>query len=41
MRVAEIAGQAVGALIVGDARAYAPAVDRVELYILLLLSSRR
>jgi hypothetical protein len=39
--VAEIGEEPVGALVVGDAPEYAPAVDPPELYIELLLTSRR
>jgi GNAT superfamily N-acetyltransferase len=39
--VAELGEEPVGALVVGEAPEYAPAVDRPELYIELLLTSRR
>jgi GNAT superfamily N-acetyltransferase len=40
LRVAELDGQPVGALVVGSAPGYAPPIDSSELYILLLLTSR-
>ena len=41
LRVAELDGEAVGALVVGGRPAHVPPVDRPELYIELLLTSRR
>jgi ribosomal protein S18 acetylase RimI-like enzyme len=42
LRIAELDGQPAGALIVGDAPPpHVPAIDRPELYIQLLLTSRR
>lgn len=41
LRIAELHGQPAGALAIGDAPAYAPPVGSPELYILLLLTSRR
>jgi len=41
LRVAELDDQPVGVLVVGDAPHHVPAIDRPELYIELLLSSRR
>jgi GNAT superfamily N-acetyltransferase len=41
LRIAERHGHAAGALAVGDAPAYAPPAASSELYILLLLTSRR
>jgi GNAT superfamily N-acetyltransferase len=39
--IAEIGREPVGALVVGDAPEYAPAIERPELYIELLLTARR
>jgi GNAT superfamily N-acetyltransferase len=39
--IAEIGEEPVGALVVGEAPEYAPAIDRPELYIELLLTRRR
>lgn len=41
LRVAELEGKPIGAVVVGSAPAYASPIDRPELYILLLLTSRR
>jgi GNAT superfamily N-acetyltransferase len=41
LSVAELDGEPVGALVVGDAPAYVPPPDRPELYVNLLLTSRR
>src|ERR1700760_4406663 len=41
LSIAELADQPVGALVVGEAPAHVPAIDVPELYIELLLSSRR
>lgn len=41
LRIAERMGEPVGALVVGSAPGYAPAVGRPELYIELLLTARR
>jgi len=41
LRIAELDGQPVGALAVGVAPGYAPSIEQRELYIVLLLTSRR
>lgn len=41
LRIAELDDQPVGALVIGSAPAYVPAVENRELYIQLLLTSRR
>lgn len=41
LRIAELQGRAVGVLVVGEAPEHVPAGERSELYINLLLSSRR
>jgi GNAT superfamily N-acetyltransferase len=41
LRIAERAARAEGALVVGPAPEYVPAVDRRELYVLMLLTSRQ
>jgi hypothetical protein len=41
LRIAELAGETVAALIIGDAPDYVPPAARPELYIRLLVSSRR
>ena len=41
LRIAEFDGDPAGALAVGDAPVYAPATDEPELYVILLLTSRR
>jgi GNAT superfamily N-acetyltransferase len=41
LNIAEIRGEPVGVLVVGPAPAYAPAAPLPELYIILLISSRR
>jgi GNAT superfamily N-acetyltransferase len=41
LRIAETDGEAVGALVVGEAQPYVHAVDEPELYVILLVSSRR
>ena len=41
LRIAELDGEPAGALAIGDAPDYAPPVDRPELYVILLLTSRR
>jgi GNAT superfamily N-acetyltransferase len=40
LRIAELDGQPVGALVVGAAPSYVPPADRPELYVQLLLTSR-
>jgi GNAT superfamily N-acetyltransferase len=41
LHIAEVRGEPVGVLVVGPAPAYAPAAPLPELYIVLLISSRR
>ncbi|HET8978220.1 MAG TPA: GNAT family N-acetyltransferase [Solirubrobacteraceae bacterium] len=41
LRIAELSGVPVGALVVGDAPAYVPPAEAAELYVQLLLTSRR
>src|SRR5579875_477403 len=41
LRVAELDGEPVGALIVGDAPDYVPPASEPELYVILVLTSRR
>jgi GNAT superfamily N-acetyltransferase len=41
LRIAELGGEPVGALVLGDHPAHVPPGDRPELYINLLLTSRR
>lgn len=41
LRIAELDGEPVGALAVGEAPGYAPRADTAELYVILLLTSRR
>jgi GNAT superfamily N-acetyltransferase len=41
LHIAEVRGEPVGVLVVGPAPAYAPAAPLPELYIILLISSRR